>query len=84
MTHHLTHAAMRRQYGETDMTDTDDDTRDGILFRLWCKAASYPGGKPSRLIVLIEKNSPTQGNMQPKHYRAALMEYAKEEGINLP
>jgi hypothetical protein len=55
-----------------------------MLFRLWCKAASYPGGRPSRLIALIQKHSPTQGNMQPQHYRAALMEYAQEEGINLP
>jgi hypothetical protein len=66
------------------MTDTDDDTRDGMLFRLWCKAASYPGGRPSRLNRLIQKHSPAQGNMQPQHYRAALMEYAQEEGINLP
>lgn len=70
------------------MTDTPidplDDTRDGMLFRLWCRAASYPGGKPSLLVKLISDNSPEKGNMQPEHYRAALMEYAKQTGVNLP
>ena len=63
----------------------DDDIRDGILFRLWCQAASYPGGSPMRLIGLIQDHSPKNGeSMQPKHYRAALMAYAAEKGINLP
>lgn len=67
------------------MMDDEDDTRDAILFRLWCKGASYPGGWPSRLAKLFCEHSPKNGeNMQPKHYRAALMALAREKGINLP
>ena len=65
--------------------DLDDDTRDGILFRLWIKAGSYPGGWPGRLMELFHEHGPKNGdNLQPRHYRAALMALAKEKGINLP
>ena len=66
------------------MMDIEDDIRDGILFRLWCQAASYPGGSPSALLRLFEKHHPKHGNVRPEHYRAALLEYAEEKGINLP
>ena len=63
----------------------DDDARDGILFRFWIRAASWPGGWPMRLMQTIQEHSPKNGeNMQPKHYRAALMALAKEKGVNLP
>lgn len=69
----------------TDSTDTDDDARDGVLFRFWIRAASYPGGWPLRLMELMREHSPGGGeNMQPKHYRAALLALAKEKGVNLP
>lgn len=56
----------------------DDDIRDGILFRFWCKMASYPGGSPGRVMkALINCHT-------IEEYRAALMQLAKEEGINLP
>ena len=63
-----------------------DDELDGYLFRLWCRAASFPGGSPSLLAWLISEHGPKQGegNARPHHYRAALMAYAKETGANLP
>ncbi len=65
------------------MSDRDD--LDGILFRLWCRAASYPGGWPGRLNALLTEHGPKNGeNVEPRHYRAALMALAKENGINLP
>ena len=65
--------------------DDQDDTRDGMLFRLWCGAASYPGGWPSRLGELLSEHGPKGGeNVQPHHYRAALMALAAEKGVNLP
>ena len=65
--------------------DPDDDTRDAILFRFWIRAASYPGGRPGRLAKLFQEHGPKGGeNMQPRHYRAALMALAKEKGVNLP
>lgn len=65
--------------------DADSDERDGILFRFWIRAASYPGGWPGRLSQLIQEHGPKGGeNMQPRHYRAALMALAKEKGVNLP
>jgi hypothetical protein len=64
--------------------DLDDDARDGILFRFWIRAASYPGGWPGRLLELLDQHRPAGEQMQPKHYRAALMALAKEKGVNLP
>lgn len=67
------------------MDDPDDDARDGILFRFWIRAASCPGGWPSALAKAFQEHGPKSGeNMQPRHYRAALMALAKEKGVNLP
>lgn len=68
-----------------DIHDPDDDTRDAILFRFWVKAASYPSGWPGRLMQLFNEHGPAKGEqMQPRHYRAALMALAAEKGVNLP
>ena len=64
--------------------DDLDDTRDGILFRLWCRAASYPGGRPSLLAKMIDDECKVSGRGDPPAYRRALLRYAEEEGINLP
>ena len=64
--------------------DLENDDIDGVLFRFWIRAASYPGGWPGRLCEVIQENVPDKGNVQPKHYRAALMQLAKEKGVNLP
>lgn len=58
--------------------DLDDDMRDGLLFRFWIRMASYPGGSPSKLIKALHNCTTVE------QYRAALMQLAKEEGINLP
>jgi hypothetical protein len=62
----------------------DDDMRDGILFRLWVRAASYPGGWPSRLSQLIQEETTAEGHASPATYRRALMRLAAEKGVNLP
>jgi len=64
--------------------DPHSDELDGYLFRLWCRAASYPEGRPSVLMRCMSENTPKTGNVEPHHYRAALMSYAKETGANLP
>ncbi|KAB2752309.1 hypothetical protein [Brucella anthropi] len=56
----------------------DDDSRDGILFRFWIRAASYPGGFPAALMRAL-KDCHT-----PADYRRALNDLAKEKGVNLP
>ena len=61
-----------------------DDTRDGMLFRLWCRAASFPGGRPSVLMRLIDEECKLSGRGEPAAYRRALLQYAEIEGINLP
>lgn len=66
------------------MTDDMDDTRDGMLFRLWCRAASYPGGKPSLVARLIQEECTKSGRGEPQAYRRALLRYAEIEGVNLP
>ena len=80
-------AVIPKQDGVVAMSDDPhNDDRDGVLFRFWIRAASYPGGWPSRLMQLIHEHSPNpgEGNMQPHHYRAALMQLAQEKGVNLP
>jgi hypothetical protein len=67
-----------------DIIDLDDDARDGILFRFWIRAASFPGGWPGDLMRAFDAHTPKGENMQPRHYRAALMALAKEKGVNLP
>ena len=59
------------------MTEHDDDL-DGVLFRFWIRAASYPGGWPSAVASAL---SPCK---TPSEYRAALMKLAQEKGVNLP
>jgi len=67
------------------MTDPHNDDLDGYLFRLWCRAASYPGGQPSLLNKMFTEHGPKgRENVQPHHYRAGLLAYAKATGANLP
>lgn len=59
--------------------DWDDDTRDGILFRFWIRAASFViGGWPSETARALA-NCHT-----PADYRRALTELATRRGVNLP
>lgn len=55
-----------------------DDTRDGMLFRFWIRAASYPEGWPGALMVALTKCE------TPEEYRLALTLLAREKGVNLP
>lgn len=64
--------------------DDEDDMRDGMLFRLWCRAASYPGGWPSRLSQLIQEEVTKDGHATTASYRRALVRLADEKGVNLP
>lgn len=64
--------------------DPENDDLDGVLFRFWIRAASYPGGWPMDLMKTIQAHSPKGDAMQPRHYRAALMALAKAKGVNLP
>ena len=65
--------------------EPEDDARDGVLFRFWIRAGSYPGGWPGRLSELFREHGPKgKENVEPRHYRAALMALAKEKGVNLP
>lgn len=76
---------MEKTGGVSKNIDLEDDVLDGILFRFWIRAASYPGGWPMRLMELFDEHKPKNGeNVQPRHYRAALMALAKEKGVNLP
>jgi hypothetical protein len=59
------------------MSEHDDDL-DGVLFRFWIRAASYPGGWPSAVATAL---GPCK---TPSEYRAALMKLAQEKGVNLP
>lgn len=56
----------------------DDDSRDGVLFRFWIRAASYPGGFPSDLVQAL-KSCHT-----PADYRRELTALARAKGVNLP
>lgn len=66
------------------MTMDDDDIRDAMLFRFWCRAASYPGGWPLRLHELFHIEVKADGNATPDGYRRALEQLAREKGVNLP
>lgn len=56
----------------------EDDDLDGVLFRFWIRAASYPGGWPDDLSkALFHCTTAAQ-------YRAALIKLAQEKGVNLP
>ena len=58
--------------------DPEDDDLDGVLFRFWIRAASYPGGWPSDLVRALTHCT------TPAEYRAALMKLAAAKGVNLP
>lgn len=64
--------------------DADHDARDGVLFRFWIRAASYPGGWPSDLMRVMAEEIKAEDQATPAAYRRALMRLAKEKGINLP
>ena len=55
-----------------------DDELDGVLFRFWIRAASYPDGWPGALMIALTSCK------TPDEYRAALMKLAKEKGVNMP
>jgi hypothetical protein len=56
----------------------DDDHLDGVLFRFWIRAASWPCGWPSALAAALLPCT------TPAEYRAALIKLAQEKGVNLP
>jgi hypothetical protein len=56
----------------------DDDIRDAMLFRFWCRASQYPGGFPSETAEAIGKCKTADD------YRKALTELARKKGVNLP
>lgn len=60
------------------MTAPIDDELDGVLFRFWVRAASYPGGWPSDVMSAL---GPCH---TPDEYRAALIKLANSKGVNLP
>lgn len=64
--------------------DPDDDTLDGVLFRFWIRAASYPGGWPSALAAGIDNEIRAEGHATPAAYRRALLALARDNGVNLP
>jgi hypothetical protein len=55
-----------------------DDELDGVLFRFWIRAATYPGGWPADLAKALAKCHSVDD------YRAALMLLANAKGVNLP
>lgn len=67
-----------------DEFDPEDDDRDGVLFRFWVRAASYPGGWPGRLCTLLDDEAKKAGHQTPASVRRALMTLAQEKGVNLP
>jgi hypothetical protein len=62
----------------------DNDDIDGVLFRFWCRAASFPGGWPSELQELFAQASEGGRHMTPAGYRWALRTLAERKGVNLP
>ena len=55
-----------------------DDELDGVLFRFWIRAASYPGGWPADTAKALGPCT------TPDEYRSALMKLAADKGVNLP
>lgn len=55
-----------------------DDELDGVLFRFWIRAASYPSGWPSDLMFALKECK------TPDQYRSALLALAETKGINIP
>lgn len=66
------------------MLDPTSDDLDGVLFRFWCRAASFPGGWPHRLMILMNEEHMKAGQATPQSYRRALIRLAEEKGVNLP
>jgi hypothetical protein len=64
--------------------DVFSDERDGVLFRFWCRAASYPGGWPGELSQLFHQEFAREGHATPEGYRRALFRLAEMKGVNLP
>jgi len=55
-----------------------DDEIDGVLFRFWARAGSFPGGWPYDTMRAIAYCK------TPDEYRTALLKLANEKGVNLP
>lgn len=55
-----------------------DDTRDGMLFRFWIRAGSYPGGWPAETADALAHCKTSE------EYRVALTLLARKKGVNLP
>lgn len=58
--------------------DYERDELDGVLFRFWIRAASYPGGWPMDLMRALRDCK------TPEDYRKALLDLAQSKGANLP
>lgn len=58
--------------------DYESDELDGVLFRFWIRAASYPGGWPMDLMRTLRDCT------TPEDYRKALLDLARSKGVNLP
>jgi hypothetical protein len=62
-----------------EMTDDENDERDGVLFGFWIKATSF---WPSRLMQLMAEENKDGASIVG--WRRALMRLAQEKGVNLP
>lgn len=68
-----------REVDDADyMSADDDDIRDAMLFRFWCKAVEYPGGWPADTAAALKHCHTAED------YRKALTELARSKGVNLP
>ena len=56
----------------------DDDIRDAMLFRFWCRAAQFPKGYPIELSAAFTRCKTADD------YRKALTELALKKGVNIP
>lgn len=56
----------------------EDDIRDAMLFRFWCRAASSGSG------LVIETAHALKNCLTTADYRNALTALARKHGINLP
>ena len=56
----------------------NDELLDGVLFRFWIRAGSYPGGWPTDCIKAISKCT------TESQYRISLIALANSKGVNLP
>jgi hypothetical protein len=58
--------------------DFEGDENDGVLFRFWIRAGSYPGGFPGETMAAILHCK------TPADYRRALTDLATLKGVNFP